>query len=64
MVDIVERLRSDAAEHRRVAGDCDCRPEDTINWQHMNNCMEAAKEIDRLRGALAVSSQHSQGNEQ
>lgn len=47
--DIVERLLSDAAVHRRVADDCDCRPEHTANWQHMLNNQEAAAEITKLR---------------
>lgn len=49
---IVERLREDASHHRDVAGDCDCRPEDTVNWEHAVNCEEAANRIEDLEGAL------------
>lgn len=52
MSDIVERLRADADYHKEVAGDCDCRPEDTINWQHAINCEEAAARIEALEAAL------------
>lgn len=46
MKQLIERLRSDAEHHRQVAADCDCRPEDTINWQHALNCEEAAHFIE------------------
>jgi hypothetical protein len=52
---LVERLRGDAASHRAVAGDCDCPPEHTANWQHAMNADEAAAEIERLRTALACA---------
>ena len=51
---IVERLRSDAGDHRNVAADCDCPPEDTINWQHNLTCLEAADEIERLECAIGA----------
>lgn len=50
--DLVERLREDVADHKETASDCDCRPEDTVNWRHAMNCEEAAAEIERLRSAL------------
>lgn len=47
--DLVARLRADAVDHRYAASDLDCRPEDTANWQHAENCDEAADAIERLQ---------------
>ena len=47
--DIIVRLLGDAIHHKAVSGDCDCRPEDTVNWQHAMTCLDAAKEIHALR---------------
>lgn len=46
--ELVKRLRSDAEHHKAVADDCDCRPEDTANWQHAINCIAAADRIEAL----------------
>ena len=48
MSDIVERLLKDAESHYEVARSADMRPEDTLNWEHGQNCQEAAAEITRL----------------
>lgn len=48
MTTLQERLRSDAAHHQKVASECDCPPQDTTNWEHMQNAMEAADCIDDL----------------
>ena len=47
----MERLRADADYHKQVAGDCDCRPEDTVNWEHRLTCLEAADRIEALEAA-------------
>jgi FtsZ-binding cell division protein ZapB len=48
MSDIVERLLKDAESHYEVARSADMRPEDTVNWEHGQNCQEAADTITRL----------------
>ena len=53
-MDIIERLRADAEDHKEVADCWDLRPEDTVNWQHAKNCLEAADELARLRADLAT----------
>lgn len=45
---IVERLRDDAIDHKETACDWDGRPEDTVNWEHASNCLEAAARIEEL----------------
>ena len=48
MTDIVKRLLKDAESHYEVARSADMRPEDTLNWEHGQNCQEAADTITRL----------------
>ena len=48
MTDIVERLLKDAESHYEVARSADMHPEDTLNWEHGQNCQEAADTITRL----------------
>ena len=55
MTDLCQRLRSDAKDHFNVAFDCDCRPEDTANWQHAANCNEAADRIEALERQLLAN---------
>lgn len=47
-MDLIQRLRADAADHKHVAGHADCRPEDTANWRHALNCQEAASKLEEL----------------
>jgi hypothetical protein len=47
-IGLSDRLRDVEAAERRVAGDCDCRPEDTANWQYADTCREAATALDAL----------------
>ena len=51
---ISERLLEDAEYHKETAHCCDCNPEDTINWRHAENAIEASAEIERLRNLLEV----------
>ena len=53
MTDIVIRLRDDAQHHIEVAHDCDCAPNDTVNFKHAVNAHEAANEIEMLREQVA-----------
>lgn len=53
MSDIVERLLTDAESHYEVAYSADMRPEDTLNWEHGQNCQEAADEITALRAEVS-----------
>ena len=39
--ELIMALLEDAKHHEEIAGDCDCRPEDTVNWQHKLNCERA-----------------------
>lgn len=62
MSDLVERLLKDADSHYEVAHSADMRPEDTLNWEHGQNCQDAADTIARLtaenkklRAALLVA---------
>jgi hypothetical protein len=48
MSDVVERLLKDSDSHYEVARSADMRPEDTLNWEHGQNCQEAADTITRL----------------
>jgi flagellar biosynthesis chaperone FliJ len=48
MSEIVERLLKDAESHYEVARSADMRPEDTLNWEHGQNCQAAADTITRL----------------
>jgi hypothetical protein len=48
MSEIVDRLLKDAGSHYEVARSADMRPEDTLNWEHGQNCQEAAATITRL----------------
>jgi hypothetical protein len=48
MSDIVKRLLNDAESHYEVARSADMRPEDTLNWEHGQNCQDAADTITRL----------------
>ena len=50
--DLVKRLHKDADYHRGVAHECDCRPEDTLNWKHAITADEAADRIEQLEAAL------------
>ena len=52
MSDIVERLLKDAESHYEVARSADMRPEDTLNWEHGQNCQEAADTITALRADI------------
>ena len=52
MSDIVERLLNDAESHYEVARSADMRPEDTLNWEHGQNCQDAADTITRLRADI------------
>jgi hypothetical protein len=54
MSDIVERLLNDAESHYEVARSADMRPEDTLNWEHGQNCQEAADTITRLTAEVRV----------
>ena len=51
-MNIQERLREDAKSHLEVSQCCDCPPENTVNWQHMQNAIEAADTIDFLQEKL------------
>ena len=51
-MDILERLRNDAAEHLIIAKCWDMCPEDTENWRHHKTCLDAAKEIGSLRSMV------------
>lgn len=52
---LIEQLREDAEYHVTVANDCDCNPEDTINWRHAEVAKAAADEIESLRQQLAAA---------
>lgn len=52
MSDLIDRLRQNADAHRDVAHGCDCRPEDTVNWQHGLDDDAAADRIAELEAAL------------
>ena len=43
-----QRLRQNAEHHRDIATQCDCRPEDTLNWQHALDDDEAADALAKL----------------
>jgi len=47
--DLIERLREHAEHHKELSYECDCKPEDTRNWQHYLTDLEAAAEIERLK---------------
>jgi hypothetical protein len=50
----VKRLLKDAESHYEVARSADMRPADTLNWEHGQNCQEAADEITHLRNELHI----------
>jgi hypothetical protein len=52
VMDIVERLKEDAAHHLDAAEYADGDPKNTINYRYYLNNFEAADEIERLREAL------------
>ena len=45
--DLCSRLRELADDQRELANDCDCPPEATVNWRHVQTCEDA---IERLSG--------------
>ena len=49
---LIDRLREDAEVHKAVANDCDCTPENTANWQHAINALDAADTLEKLRNGL------------
>lgn len=44
--ELIARLRKDALEHKEVAHCCDCPPENTQNWKHMQTCLDAADMLE------------------
>ena len=54
-MNIIDRLREDAWYHRDTAHDCDCNPQDTVNWQHAINADEAADRIAELEARLEIT---------
>ena len=51
----VEQLRERADQLITVAHDCDCNPEDTVQWRQAALAKEAAEEIESLRQQLAAA---------
>jgi hypothetical protein len=61
-MDIVERLKEDAAHHLDTAEYADGDPKNTINYRYYLNNFEAVDEIERLREALRSLSYIHDGN--
>ena len=51
----IEQLRELADQLIEVAHDCDCNPEDTVQWRQAETASEAADEIESLRQQLAAA---------
>lgn len=49
---LAEELIEQAAHHRELAHCCDCRPEDTVNWNHYLQCGNAATELRRQHAEI------------
>jgi hypothetical protein len=45
---LADALIEDAADHLKVAHDCDCPPEATANWGHYKTATSASVELRRL----------------